>query len=75
MGAEPMRTASTAERSLLAKSSRSRSSMAIMVGTEVRKATRCFAAASTYPLVVNCGSRTMVSPWCSVVWHIARPFM
>ena len=40
MGAEPMRTASTAERSLLARSSRSRSIMAIMVGTEVRKATR-----------------------------------
>ena len=36
-----MRTASTAERSLLARSSRSRSIMAIMVGTEVRKATRC----------------------------------
>ena len=59
-----MRTASTAERSLLASSSllaQHHGDHGRHRGQEGRR--DACAAASTYPLVVNCGSSTMVSPW------------
>ena len=61
VGAEPILTARTEERSVRASVSVSRTMSASMVGTEVRKVTPKRPIASMYRRASNCGSRTMVA--------------
>ena len=75
VGAEPVRTDSTEERSVRARVSRSRTASASMVGTDVSQVTLNRPIASTYRRASNCGRRTMLAPAAKANLAVPSAFM
>ena len=75
VGAEPIRTVRTEDRSVLAIVSFSRTIIASIVGTEVSQVTPKRPTASTYFFASNCGISTMLACAANTNFEVPRPFM